>query len=84
MVVPSTSSALLVTLKYLTELDIVVQRVNLYNFICCNIPSQETWDKSYPEPDLRLIIIENTKQEEGWQGKLPKKMSFPLNIQIFI
>ena len=30
--------------------------------------SQESWDKSYPEPDLRLIIIDGTKEEEGWQA----------------
>ena len=29
---------------------------------------KESWDKSYPEPDLRLIIIDGTKEEEGWQA----------------
>ena len=33
-----------------------------------NFLSQESWDKSYPEPDLRLIIIDGTKEEEGWQA----------------
>ena len=48
----------------LSTIDVVVLFIATIHFF------QETWDKSYPEPDLRLIIIENTKQEEGWQGKL--------------
>ena len=50
--------------------------VVLSHCILCKIPCQEILD----EPNLRQIIRENTKQDEGWLGKLARN-EFPREMR---
>ena len=51
----------------------VHQGVSQVTMRICLLQSSISGDlgqRSYPEPDLRKIIRENTQQEEEWKGKL--------------